>query len=39
MGHICGLSRDQLKMFAESLDDYVSDTNPIRVIDAFVERR
>lgn len=38
MGHICGLSRDQLKMFAESLDDYVSDTNPIRVIDAFVER-
>jgi len=32
-----GESRTQTTMFPESLDDYVSDDNPVRVIEAFLE--
>ena len=37
MDHIEGASRDQLILFPESLDEYISEDNPVRFIDAFVE--
>jgi len=37
MDHIKGIDRDQLTLFPESLDKYVSQENPVRFIDAFVE--
>lgn len=37
MGHIQGTSRDQIILFPESIDEYISDDNPVRFIDAFVE--
>ena len=36
MGHLEGLERDQMTLFPEALDDYVSQENPVRFIDAFV---
>jgi transposase len=37
MHHIDGIDRDQLTMFPEALDDYISPGNPVRFIDAFVK--
>ncbi len=37
MHHIDGIDRDQITMFPEALDDYISEDNPVRFIDAFVE--
>jgi transposase len=37
MGFVQGVHRDQLVMFPESLDEYVSDENPVRFVDAFVD--
>ena len=37
MGHLEGLERDQMTLFPEALDHYVSQENPVRFIDAFVE--
>jgi transposase len=37
MDYIEGSNRDQLLLFPQSLDEYVSDDNPVRFIDAFVE--
>lgn len=37
MGHIQGTDRDQLTLFPEALDDYISQDNPVRFIDGFVE--
>ena len=37
MEHIKGTSREQLRLFAESIEDYVSEDNPVRVIEAFIE--
>ena len=36
MGYIKGVDRNQITMFPESVDDYVSEDNPVRVIEAFV---
>lgn len=36
MRHILGLSRDQITLFPESLDEYITDDNPVRFLDAFV---
>lgn len=36
MGYIQGEARDQLILFPESLDDYITAENPVRVMDAFV---
>jgi transposase len=36
MHHIDGFDRDQITMFPETLDDYISEDNPVRFIDAFV---
>lgn len=32
-----GVARDQATMLPESLDDYVVEDNPVRVVDAFIE--
>jgi len=37
MGHISGIPRQQLVLFPESLDEYISADNPVRFIDAFVD--
>jgi transposase len=37
MHHIHGLDRNQLTLFPEALDDYISPENPVRLIDAFVD--
>lgn len=33
-----GIDRDQVLLFPERLDEYVSEDSPVRLIDAFVER-
>lgn len=35
--HIKGQSRTQATLFAEALDNFLIDENPVRVIDAFVD--
>lgn len=37
MGYIIGDNRDQVTLFPETLEEYVSESNPVRVIDAFVK--
>jgi transposase len=37
MTHITGHKRSQIRLFPESLDDYVSAENPVRFIEAFVD--
>jgi transposase len=32
-----GVDRSQTSLFPESLDDWVDENNPVRVIDAFVD--
>ncbi len=38
MGYKSGVDREQQILFPESLDEYVSADNPVRVIDAFVSK-
>lgn len=37
MDYIEGSNRDQRILLPESLDEYISEENPVRVIDAFVD--
>jgi transposase len=37
MHYVEGLNRNQLTLFPEALDDYISQYNPVRFLDAFVE--
>ncbi len=37
MAYIKGEDRNQLIMFPESIDEYITEENPVRVIEAFVE--
>lgn len=37
MKHIEGLNRDQMTLFPEALDEYISQENPVRFIDAFID--
>ena len=37
MGFVDGVPRDQLIMFPQSLDEYISDDNPVRFVDAYVD--
>jgi len=37
MDFIRGVSRDQGTLFPERLDDYITDENPVRFLDAFVD--
>ena len=38
MGYIVGVDRQQEVLFPETLDEYVSEDNPVRFIDAFVAK-
>ena len=38
MSHITGSERSQLLLLPEAIDDYVAAENPVRFIDAFVDR-
>ena len=38
MAHISGHDRSQTLLFPKAIDDYVGSDNPVRFIDAFVER-
>lgn len=38
MAYISGIDRGQMVLFPESLDEYIDENNPIRVIDAFVNQ-
>ncbi len=35
--HIKGQGRNQITLFPETLDDFVTEENPVRVVDAFVD--
>jgi len=37
MHYVEGLNRNQLTMFPEALDDYISQDNPVHFLDAFVD--
>jgi transposase len=37
MGYIAGVAREQLILFPESLDEYLTADNPVRFIDAWVD--
>ena len=37
MGYISGESREQITMFPEVVDDYITRDNPVRFIEAFVD--
>ncbi len=37
MGYITGEDRDQINLLPNSIDEYITNENPVRVIDAFVE--
>ena len=36
MDYIRGLTRNQVILFPESVEDYITENNPVRFIDAFV---
>ncbi|HMJ66350.1 MAG TPA: IS1182 family transposase, partial [Candidatus Binatia bacterium] len=38
MNHRAGLARNQTLLFPESLDDYITSENPVRFLDAFVQK-
>src|SRR5215510_6277765 len=38
MDYIRGTSRNQITLFPESVEDYISEDNPVRFIDAFVSQ-
>src|SRR4029079_1385754 len=35
--YVEGSARDQVTLLPECLDDYITEDNPVRVVDAFVE--
>jgi len=37
MGYIEGENRNQITLMPDCIDDYISDNNPVRVIDTFVD--
>lgn len=36
MAYVEGVNRDQITLFPEAIDDYITEDNPVRFIDAFV---
>ena len=38
MGYIQGTPREQAILFPESVEEYISDENPVRFIDTFVDQ-
>ncbi len=37
MGYITGANRNQIILFPDSIDEYIDEGNPVRVIDAYIE--
>src|ERR1700731_586272 len=37
MGHVAGVERTQSILFPQSLDEFISDNNSVRFIDAYVD--
>lgn len=37
MKHIEGIDRNQLTLMPDAIEDYVSEDNPVRFLDAFVD--
>jgi len=38
MGYIKGEDRNQIILFPESIDQYISENNTVRIIDAYVDQ-
>lgn len=38
MDYIRGADRNQITLFPESIDDYISENNPVRIIDLYIEK-
>jgi hypothetical protein len=38
-GYIEGISRDQVTLFPDRLEDWIDEDHPVRMIDAFVDAR
>jgi transposase len=38
MNHVSGIAREQITLFPEALEDYISAENPVRFLDAFVDK-
>jgi Transposase and inactivated derivatives len=38
MNHVIGLAREQITLFPEAIEDYISAENPVRFLDAFVDQ-
>ena len=38
MEHISGIQREQITLFPESIEDYITAENAVRFIDVFVDR-
>jgi transposase len=38
MEHISGIPREQITLFPEAIEDYITDDNPVRFLDVFVDR-
>jgi hypothetical protein len=38
MGYIEGEDRNQIILFLESIDEYVSDNNSVRIIDEYIKQ-
>lgn len=37
MEHVTGIAREQITLFPEAIEDYISADNPVRFLDAFVD--
>ncbi len=37
MSYVAGISRAQIMLFPEAINDYITAKNPVRFIDVFVE--
>ncbi len=38
MGYITGAIREQITLFPDSIDEYIAETDAVRVIDVYVEK-
>ena len=38
MDHVSGIAREQITLFPEAVEDYISAENPVRFLDAFVDQ-
>jgi transposase len=38
MNHVIGCAREQITLFPEAVEDYITEDNPVRFLDAFVDQ-